>query len=171
MITPAFCVMMARYNAWQNWQLREVMERLDSAALTEDRGAFFGSILGTANHILWADQMWMSRFADLPKPEVVQKESGGFTPNVEVWSSERLRMDAAIRDWSEGLGPEDVMGELTWYSGGIKAEVRANRAQLFTHMFNHQTHHRGQIHAMLTTIGRDPGVTDLAFLPETGPWL
>ncbi|MCA0921517.1 DinB family protein [Pseudooceanicola nanhaiensis] len=170
MITPAYCLMMARYNAWQNWQIAEVFDTLDSAALHEDRGAFFGSLLSTANHILWADQMWMSRFAGLPKPDLIQKESGSLTASAQDWRAERAKMDAALLGWAAGLEASDVTGELTWYSGSIKADVRANRAQLITHMFNHQTHHRGQIHGLLTAIGKDPGVTDLAFLPETGPW-
>ncbi len=58
MITPAYAKEMARYNAWQNRQLSNVVQTLDEASLTQDRGAFFGSILGTLNHLLWCDQLW-----------------------------------------------------------------------------------------------------------------
>ncbi|MEQ9176308.1 MAG: DinB family protein, partial [Alphaproteobacteria bacterium] len=62
MITPEYCRMMARYNAWQNRQLTESLDAQPLEVLTEDRGAFFGSILGTLNHLLWGDRMWMARF-------------------------------------------------------------------------------------------------------------
>ena len=62
MIDPAYVVTMARYNAWQNAQLAETFDSMSLGALTENRGAFFGSILATASHLLWGDMMWMSRF-------------------------------------------------------------------------------------------------------------
>ena len=62
MIDPAYCRTMARYNAWQNAQLIPVLEAIGHDALLEDRGGFFGGILATANHLLWGDTIWMSRF-------------------------------------------------------------------------------------------------------------
>jgi len=166
MISPAWVVTMARYNSWQNRNLRKAMQQLPEPELTSDRGAFFGSILGTANHLLWGDAMWMSRFAGWEKPSVGIPGSVGLTPTGAVWASERFRMDGRIELWAEGLSSLDLTGNLTWYSGALKAEVTKPLALLVGHMFNHQTHHRGQIHAMLTAAGAKTEDTDLFAMPE-----
>jgi len=166
MITPAYCVTMARYNTWQNRCMRRAMEQLPEPELTRDRGAFFGSILGTANHLLWGDGMWMSRFADVEKPAVGIKESPGLTPTSAVWEAERFRLDGRIELWAEALHAVDVAGNLTWYSGALGREVSKPFGLCIAHMFNHQTHHRGQIHAMLTAAGAKTEDTDLFAMPE-----
>ena len=75
MITPDYCRIMARYNQWQNKAVTEVVESMAPAELTEDRGAFFGSILGTLNHLLWADLVWMSRLDGGDGPGVALTDS------------------------------------------------------------------------------------------------
>lgn len=168
MIEKAHVVQMARYNAWQNRQIMDIVEAMDEAALRKDRGAFFGSILATLNHLLWADQVWMSRFCeDVSPPGKSIAESVDFTPTPGVWNAERFRMDGRIRIWSETLSNFDLLGDLTWYSGALDAEVVKPRALCVTHMFNHQTHHRGQIHAMLAAAGQGAPVSDLFVMPET----
>ncbi len=62
MIDRDYCIAMAHYNAWQNTQLTDSLDGVGDAVLRQDRGAFFGSILGTLNHVLWGDTLWMSRF-------------------------------------------------------------------------------------------------------------
>ncbi|MCA1334498.1 DinB family protein [Pseudooceanicola marinus] len=166
MITPAYCQTMARYNTWQNDQMAEAMAHLSPEALSQDRGAFFGSILGTANHLLWADAMWLSRLTDLPKPDVGVAESPKMAPTLAAWQAERFRMDGRLRLWAEGLGALDLTGDLTWFSGSTGREERRPMAGIVMHIFNHQTHHRGQIHAMLTAAGEDPGATDLFLMPQ-----
>ena len=104
MITPDYFRMMARYNAWQNRQLDKALEGLPLEDLTADRGAFFGSILGTLNHILWADGMWMSRFdRSMPRPRGGIPESAGLFPTLGAWSAERFRMDRQIAAWAAEL--------------------------------------------------------------------
>lgn len=167
MIDPAYCVMMARYNTWQNRNLREAMAQLDEGELTRDRGAFFGSILGTANHLLWADRMWMSRFTDrVEAPGVGIPESPALTPTSAVWGAERFRLDGQIELWAEGLHRVDLAGPLKWFSGALGRQTSKPMALTVVHMFNHQTHHRGQIHAMLTHAGVRPADTDLFIMPE-----
>lgn len=166
MISPGWVRMMARYNAWQNSGLRRELENLDEAEAGRDRGAFFGSILGTANHLLWADAIWLSRFAGHPKPPGGIAESVSLTPDVAAWSERRLALDAAITDWAEGVA--EVAGTLSWYSGALGRDVTRDRAMLYTHFFNHQTHHRGQVHAMLTAAGARPDATDLFAMPDLG---
>ena len=166
MISPEYCVMMARYNAWQNKEMHAAMQTLDAAALTQDRGAFFGSILGTANHLVWGDMMWMSRFDGGAKPQGSAKDSPTLAPTLAAWGAERFRLDGRILIWAERLSALDLRGNLTWYSGSVQADVSKPMALCVTHMFNHQTHHRGQIHAMLTAAGVRTADTDLFLMPD-----
>ena len=165
MISTDYVTAMATYNAWQNGQLIALFDTMDEGELTADRGAFFGSILGTANHILWADRMWMSRLARWKRPEEAIGESPRLAPTRAAWRSERERVDGRLLHWARGLRPAQLRGDLTWYSGATKQEKTQPIALCVMHLFNHQTHHRGQIHAMLTALGHDPGVTDLPFAP------
>lgn len=171
MINPAYVLTMARYNAWQNKQMKAAMDSLSEDALRADRGAFFGSIMATANHILWADRMWMARLQGQPPPVEGVRESTVVTPTYAVWSAERFRMDGRFLLWAETCTALDLVGDLSWYSGLLKQQVSRPVGLLVTHMFNHQTHHRGQIHAMLTEAGAKAPVSDLIFMPEDGPWL
>lgn len=171
MINPDYVLTMARYNAWQNKQLKAAMDTLSEDALRADRGAFFGSIMATANHILWADRMWMARLQGQTPPTEGMQDSTTITPTYAAWSAERFRMDGRILIWAEKLHAVDLVGDLQWYSGVMKQDVSRPIGMLITHMFNHQTHHRGQIHAMLTAQGAKAPVSDLFFMPQDGPWL
>jgi uncharacterized damage-inducible protein DinB len=171
MISPDYCVMMARYNAWQNNQMKAALETLDHEALIADRGAFFGSILNTANHVIWGDMIWMARFENTARPQGGIADSTSLTPTVAAWGAERFRMDARILRWAEALHTVDLIGDQTWYSQSAEAEVSKPIAQCITHFFNHQTHHRGQIHGMVTAAGGRGWTSDLFMLPQDGPWL
>ncbi|MCW9044437.1 MAG: DinB family protein [Pseudopelagicola sp.] len=172
MIDRAYCQMMARYNAWQNTQITTAAETLDDAALREDRGAFFGSILGTLNHLLWGDLLWMARFDGGAKPDGEIGESVNLCPTLATWSAERFRTDGRIRLWADKVRALDLTGDLRWYSGAQGREVSKPMAQCVVHFFNHQTHHRGQVHAMLTAAGCDRvGDSDLVFMPDEASWL
>lgn len=164
MITTEYVCTMASYNRWQNESLYGAAGTLSDAQRKEPRGAFFGSIHGTLNHLLWADQMWMSRFAGTPKP----KAPGipGSIAMYETWDDlkrEREAFDQVISAWADTLEPTWLEGDLTWFSAAAGREVTKPRWLLVTHLFNHQTHHRGQVHCMLTQCGVKPGVTDLPF--------
>ncbi|WP_372836839.1 DinB family protein [Puniceibacterium confluentis] len=165
MISPSYCTTMARYNAWQNGQLRAAFAVLSAADWAQERGAFFGSIRATASHLLWGDTIWMSRFDGGDAPAGGIADSGALVSTVSEWSLARGLLDARIARWAEGLRPEDLDGPLTWYSGAVRAQVTQPLALCVAHMFNHQTHHRGQIHAMLTAAGSTAPVSDLAFMP------
>ena len=165
MIDAAYVQRMARYNRWQNENLYGAADALSDAERQRTRGAFFGSIHATLNHLLWGDRIWMSRLAGTPRPE------GGIPQSVSLYADwndlkrERAVFDNVIVDWADQLEDASLAGELTWFSGAIKAEVRKPKWLLVTHMFNHQTHHRGQVHCMLTQAGSKPGDTDLPFTP------
>lgn len=166
MIDAGYCQMMARYNAWQNKGLRAIVDAMDEEELRRDRGAFFGSILGTLNHLLWGDLIWMARFQGTPPPAQGIPESPAMTSTPTEWSTERFRTDGRITLWADKLNTIDLVGPLTWYSGAMDRAMHQPLQTCIMHFFNHQTHHRGQVHAMLTAAGAKPGPTDLAFMPE-----
>ena len=165
MIDPSYVQRLAHYNRWQNENLYGVADALSDAERRRERGAFFGTIHGTLSHLLWADRIWMSRFAGTPRP------AGGIPESVSLYGDwgelkrERAAFDGVIVDWADKLDDAAVAGDLTWFSGAIKAEVSRPKWLLLTHMFNHQTHHRGQVHCMLTQAGGKPGDTDLFIMP------
>ncbi|MEM7470095.1 MAG: DinB family protein [Pseudomonadota bacterium] len=157
---------MASYNAWQNKSLMSSIKSLDDKELTKQRKAFFGSILGTANHLLWGDQLWMSRFDGGAAPQVMLPDSPKMHASAETYLIDRLRTDKRILRWSERLKQMDLVGPLTWYSSTTQHSMTMAKSVCITHFFNHQTHHRGQLHAMLTAAGQSPDTTDLVFMPE-----
>lgn len=168
MIGRDYCRMMARYNAWQNRQLVSLLEQQEPQELTRDRKAFFGSILGTLNHVLWGDHIWMSRFDGGSAPEAGTAPGTDLSATLSGWETERTWMDGRISLWAAALDTDDFGGDLRWYSGTVGKEVARPLAECVVHMFNHQTHHRGQVHAMLTAAGSPAPVSDLVFMPEVG---
>lgn len=175
MITGAYAREMARYNHWQNRQLASFLKAVPPEELTQERGAFFGSILGTANHLLWGDWIWMSRFDKGPGPESNIHRAGGgihestvLCADLSEWLPLRDTVDARISSWADQLGDATLTGDFTWYSAAAESDVTKRYAQCVIHMFNHQTHHRGQLHQMLTELGSKAPVSDLVFMPEEG---
>jgi uncharacterized damage-inducible protein DinB len=167
MITPSYAKTMARYNAWQNANIYDAAARLSDAVRKQDRGAFFGSIHATLNHLLWADQTWLMRFGAAPRP-AAQTITEGLAQfdDWDVLTAERRRFDAVLIEWADALRPSTLDGDLTWYSAAAGRELTKPKALLVTHLFNHQTHHRGQVHALLTGCGVKPDATDLPFGPD-----
>lgn len=171
MISPAHVQVMARYNSWQNRSLLAAASALTDAQRTADRGAFFKSIHATLSHLVFADQAWMHRFEPshpaFPAPLAKSiAESVSLFPDWSELTRVRTALDHEIERWAETMAPTALDGALTWYSGAMKRDVTRPRWLLITHMFNHQTHHRGQVHAMLTSLGANPEATDIPFMPS-----
>jgi uncharacterized damage-inducible protein DinB len=164
MVTPEYVRTMAAYNAEMNRRLYGAAGRLSDAERRVERGAFWGSIHGTFNHLLWADQMWMSRFDGWEKPPVSIKQSAGTMDAWDAMRAKRAELDARLEAWAGRVSPEWLAGSLTWFSGAAQREMSRQRDVLVVHLFNHQTHHRGQAHALLTAAGQETGDTDL-------PWI
>jgi uncharacterized damage-inducible protein DinB len=164
MITPDYVRTMASYNRWQNRNLYGCAESLSDAERKQPRGAFFASIHGTLNHLLWADQLWMSRFAGTQTPRAKSiKESVAQHDGWADLKEAREAFDHTIIAWADPLDAAWLQGDLTWFSGAMGPEVTKPKWLLVTHMFNHQTHHRGQVHCLLTQCGTRPSDTDLPF--------
>lgn len=164
MITPAWCRLMAAYNSEMNRRIYAAAAQIPDAARKRDAGAFFGSLHATLNHLLWADRMWMSRFAGWERPPVGIRGSASLIAGFDELRAARLAADEAIEAWTAGLTADWLAGDLTWFSGATQRERREKRWILLVHVFNHQTHHRGQAHCLITQNGVTPADTDLPFI-------
>ncbi|MBO9476974.1 DinB family protein [Shimia sp. R11_0] len=171
MITPQYCQMMARYNAWQNHNMRAACETLTEEDRRADRGAFFGSVMATINHILWGDSLWMSRLDGGAGPKVAAKDHKDLCDSFAQWTKERRAMDQRILHWANTVTEPQLQGELQWHAQMLNTDMRKPMGLCVAHMFNHQTHHRGQVHALLTGFGKTPEDTDLVLMPEEAQWL
>lgn len=161
MISPAHAQAMARYNRWQNRSIYGAADTLTDDQRRESRGAFFGSIHGTLNHILWADEVWMGRLAGRAHPATPIARSHERYLEWEALSAARDALDVDIITWAGALEPAWLTQSPAAASGGRTPKSSRSRGFLVVHMFNHQTHHRGQVHALLTAAGARTGDTDL----------
>lgn len=165
--------LMARYNAWMNVKVYDAAAKLDAQALAADRGAFFGSILGTLNHLAVGDITWLKRFAThpagyaaldpvrrMPTPSSLDQQ---LSSDLGALRMLRRELDAAILGWAEALTDADL-GHVLEYANMKGVVARRPFSGLVAHFFNHQTHHRGQVSTLLLQAGQDVGVTDLVML-------
>ena len=164
MITPAYIRTMAAYNAEMNRRLYGAAARLSETERRAPRGAFWGSIHATLTHVLWGDRQWMSRFDNWPKPDTPIKQSAQMIDDFAELSAVRENADADITRWAHKVDDAWLGEDMVWFSGAANREMHAPKGLLVTHFFNHQTHHRGQAHAMLTAAGQETGDTDLFLL-------
>ena len=152
-MTPQTAALMAHYNRWMNERMFDAAASLDAAALTVERGAFFGSILGTLNHIAVADTIWLHRFArhepafttlgalsNFPQPSALTQPLAPDLTGLRVY---RRQLDELIERWVAELTPEQLAGSIS-YSNMAGVPSSRNFGALLQHFFNHQTHHRGQ---------------------------
>jgi uncharacterized damage-inducible protein DinB len=163
MITPAYCTTMARYNQWINERLYAVCATLSDEARKRDRGAFFGSMHRTLNHLLWGDRIWLGRLTGLPCD--VPAFGADAIADFSVLRDARRDVDAAMSVWAEGLTPAAIVGELEYRSAVDGKTRRLACALAVVHMFNHGIHHRGQLTTLISQEGVDPGPTDLPWVP------
>lgn len=170
--------LLAEYNRWMNDRVYSAASRLDPEELARDRGAFFGSILGTLNHLVVADTLWLRRFARHPRqwPQIAPvlqlpvpaSLDAILFPTLAELRQHRGELDAWILEWTAALLDEDLDTPLHYTNSKGQPYCRELHG-LLLHVFNHQTHHRGQVTTLLTQAGVDVGITDLlVLLPELG---
>lgn len=167
MISNEFLRMMSRYNRWQNGWMFDAAGKLSEADRRMDRGGFWGGIQTTLCHLYWADQIWFSRFDLIDAPAVPNQQSSTF---VEDWTElleKRHLLDDMVVRWSDEYADGPIEGSLKWFSGALNKETKAPLSVVLPHIFNHQTHHRGQVHGMLTDAGAVTEDTDLFLMPDT----
>jgi len=166
MITPQYAEHMAAYNVWQNRLLYDLADAIGEDARRADCGMCFGSIHNLFSHMLWDDMMLMHCLAATPRPEV-----GTVRTSIELatdWPTLRARHSAfsdEIARFTKTLTPAWLAGNATWASGAAERTAVRPRAMLLMQLFNHQTHHRGQLHVMLSQQGAKTPHTDLSFMP------
>ena len=163
MIDAEYCQTMAAYNTWMNRTVYTAAAQLSDAERKADRGAFFGSIHSTLNHILWGDRVWLPRFNARSYP--AGRVGEDLYDDFAALQAARVDMDDEITAWAAQVDAAQLAGTLTWYSGIARREMSRPRWLCVTQMFNHQTHHRGQVTTLLKQAGVDPGVTDLPWAP------
>lgn len=165
--------LMAEYNQWMNGKLYDSAAQLPAQQLEQDRGAFFGSILGTLNHIAVADIIWLQRLSAHPSNHrsldpirarpTPQSLRETLQPHLASLRALRTQLDETIVRWVRELSETDLDHVLEYRNTkGIAARRRFGPLAL--HLFNHQTHHRGQATTLLFQAGVDVGVTDLLVL-------
>jgi uncharacterized damage-inducible protein DinB len=160
---PETCYkLMAEYNQWMNQRLYALCAEIPDQERRRDRGAFFKSIHGTLNHLLFGDRIWMGRFIGQPFQAKIGDE---LCHTFEELHQQRQITDQHIIEWAGDLSQE-WLNQPFRYTSGVDGKTREFPAWiLVTHLFNHQTHHRGQVTTLLSQMGYDPGVTDIPWLP------
>ena len=163
MISPEYCQLMARYNRWMNERLYALLSEIPDEERKRDRGAFFGSIHGTLNHLLWGDRMWLGRFIDEP----CNHPAFGADMYAEFaeLAREREVTDRKMLDWAGSVTPAWLAATLSYVSKVDGRRREMPHAVAVLQLFNHGTHHRGQLTTLIRQAGRDPGVTDIPWLP------
>jgi len=170
--------LMASYNEWMNAKMYEAARSLPEEELSANRKAFFGSILGTLNHLVVGDTIWLKRFAThpanhaslepirrLPTPESLDQRL--FT-NMQNLADHRKWLDGVITEWARSIAESDLDHVLR-YANMKGVAANKNFFSLVMHFFNHQTHHRGQVTTLLSQAGINVGVTDLLALIPNAP--
>jgi uncharacterized damage-inducible protein DinB len=158
---------MAAYNRWMNDRLYAACAELSDEERKLDRRSFFKSIHLTLNHILLADRVWFGRF--IGKPFKVSSLDQELYPSFADLRAERGATDQDIEGWTQGLTDAQLASQLRFTSIVRPGPLVYDLWVCVTHFFNHQTHHRGQVTALLAQCGKDYGVTDLILLPEVQP--
>ena len=153
--------MFAAYNSWANEAVYGAAAELTQEEFTSDRGAFFGSMRGTLNHLLCADRIWMRRFTGAgDAPEALNTI---LFPEFVPLRQARKAEDERISAWIAGLPEDAFAGEFSYTPITNPQPVTQRLGSALAHFFNHQTHHRGQCHMILTSLGKPSLTLDLVY--------
>lgn len=152
--------LLAAYNTWANGRLLEACGRLSELDYQAPRQAYFGSISGTLNHVLVGDRSWLARLRGDP-PAGYALDQTLYDTFADL-NRARQAEDQQIATYVEGLD-EAAYGSIISYTTIKGAAFENTVLEILTHMFNHQTHHRGQIHDLLSQTDVPPPELDLIF--------
>jgi uncharacterized damage-inducible protein DinB len=151
--------MFAAYNRWCNERLYEAAAKLSDADYRAPRGAFFGSLHGTLNHLLVADRVWMNRFTS-EGPSGYRLDQILFEDLAGLGAA-RIEEDERIIAYVDALTESDLAATISYRTIASPMDVTQPLAPALAHFFNHQTHHRGQAHTLLTIAGGNPAAPSL----------
>ena len=147
--------MMAGYNAWANGLLFDAVAEVPEEDYRRDVGAYFGSLHRTLNHIYVADMIWMARFRGQSNPPWALDHIPHH--RLEDLRARRWALDRDVLGFVMGLDAERLLTDINYLTVQQPSRVTQPLGPALSHFFNHQTHHRGQCHGILTQIsGRAP---------------
>ena len=157
--------MFAAYNKWANGRVYEAAAQLSADEFERNTGAFFKSMMGTLNHLLTADRIWMKRFTgegDAPTTldAIIHRDFAKLR-------AARSAEDERIIKWIGSLAVKDFSGRFTYTTVTDMRTVSQRLAPALAHLFNHHTHHRGQAHTILTALGKPSLQLDLIYFQRT----
>jgi uncharacterized damage-inducible protein DinB len=159
--------MMSGYNAWANQRLYAAAAAMPEDDYRREYGAFFGSVHRTLNHLLGADRIWMKRFTG--SGEAPDRLDAVLHDSLPALAEARRAEDARIIAYVEGLDAAALAGRFRYRTISRPTEIEQPLAPALTHFFNHQTHHRGQVHCLMTQlVGKAPELDLIFFQRETG---
>jgi uncharacterized damage-inducible protein DinB len=157
--------MFAAYNRWANTRLYAAAAELGDEEYRRDMRAFFGSMHGTLNHLLATDRIWLHRFTG--QGNAPKTLDAILFDEFEVLKAAREQEDVRIYDWIAGLSNEAIAGRFTYTTVSDMRTISQRLAPALAHLFNHQTHHRGQAHGILTALGKLAPSLDLIQFQRT----
>ncbi len=158
---------LARYNAWANHLVYSAAETLPDALYRADRGAFFKSVHGTLNHLLLTDRMWMARFTGEP-PLLEPLDAILYDAFADLQAARAIE-DTRIIGFVNGLDDAALSRRFSYRRASTPERYKQDLGPALDHLFNHQTHHRGQVHAILTGLGATaPSLDLLRFQRDVG---
>lgn len=163
MFPKTYVELMAEYNKWMDKKIYSVCQDIPDQDRKKDMGAFFKSIHGTLNHIYYGDIAWLERLRD--STFTPRKIGVDIFENFEELRAAQEEMDSEILEWVRTLTPEILSEPFDYVSNVENFSRTLPKWVLAAHMFNHQTHHRGQVTTLIKQLGYEPGITDLPWLP------
>jgi uncharacterized damage-inducible protein DinB len=159
--------MLAGYNAWVNERVYDAAAALSDADYRADHGAFFGSVHGTLNHLLVGERIWMRRLSG-EGPSPTQLDAILYEDFGELRAA-RATEDVRIIDYVASLTPADLAGTVRYRTISNPGNIEQELSMTLVHVFNHQTHHRGQVHGLLTRITNEaPSLDLILYQRQTG---
>ncbi|MEM7177774.1 MAG: DinB family protein [Pseudomonadota bacterium] len=163
--------MFAGYNAWANGRLYAASAELSEADYRADLGAYFKSVEGTLNHLMIGDLLWIARFRGQAMPKLPLTDI--LHDNLPDLTAARKVLDADIVRLIDEMPPDRFGKSFTYRAMTLPGEQSQVLAEALSHFFNHQTHHRGQVHALLSRLGLKAPPLDLLYyqrgsVPEAG---
>jgi uncharacterized damage-inducible protein DinB len=159
--------MFAGYNDWANARLYAAATELPDADYRADHGAFFKSVHGTLNHLLVGDRIWMQRLTG--EGDAPTSLDAILCDDLKSLRAARAEEDARIIAFVAGLSDADLARKVRYRTISRPAEIEQELGYALPHVFNHQTHHRGQVHGLLTRITGDaPSLDLILYQRETG---
>ena len=153
--------MFAAYNRWANAQVYAAAAALSDAEFRSDRGAFFGSLHRTLNHLMVADRIWMKRFTGIG--EAPTTLNAVLFEEFDALAAARRTEDERIIAWTGTLDEATLAGNFTYMPVTQQIAMTQPLWTALSHLFNHQTHHRGQCHMTLTALGKPSLGLDLIY--------